>query len=205
MGPDGVEACSVDMARIVFTLVYINTVHVAGRAVVTGPAGAFVRPVDVLAVFIHSTRIVQFLALVYILAKSPVNQNETWITNAREGTLVVDTCSFVSASSIIHQTLIDIIALDRPVPRITRPTGAVIGARQVNAKGIGVALLSLQAFIHIHTGEAVSPVPCFTLAREGARQIRAGCVRAAAACHTLVQVMALGVIEDEAGATVAVV
>lgn len=42
MGPDGVEACGIDMARVVFTLVHINTVHVAGRAVVTDLAGALV-------------------------------------------------------------------------------------------------------------------------------------------------------------------
>lgn len=42
VGPDGVEACGIDMARVVFTLVHINTVHVDGRAVVTDPTGALI-------------------------------------------------------------------------------------------------------------------------------------------------------------------
>lgn len=160
MGPNGVEACGVDVARVVFALIHINAGHVAGRAVVTDPAGALVRPVDVLALFVHPAWIVLFLTLIYILTKSPVHQDEACLAQAREGTLVVDAYRFISATSVIHQTLVHITAKVHPVSRVTRLTGAVVGAREVKANGIGVALLSQQALILIHTREAVSPVPC---------------------------------------------
>lgn len=68
-----------------------------------------------------------------------------------------------------------------------------------------MTLLNYQALIHILTGEAISPEPRSTLAGEGAGRIRAGRVGAAAARHALVQVMALGVIKNEAASTVAVI
>lgn len=136
MRPNGVEARGVDMARVIFTLIHIDTVHVAGRAVVTGTAGALIGSINVYALFIQSTWIVQFVTLIYILANSPVNQDEAGQAQAREGTLIVNTCSLVSATSIIHQTFVHIIALGHAISRITHLTSAVISARKVNAKSI---------------------------------------------------------------------
>lgn len=90
------------MAKLVFALIYVNTVYVGGGAVITDFAAALVRPFGVPALFIDSTGILQFLTFVYILAESPVDQVEARQTQAREGTLIVDTRGLVSATSIIH-------------------------------------------------------------------------------------------------------
>lgn len=147
------------MAGADFTLIHVNAVHVAGRAVVPDLTGALVGAVNVPAHFIDATWIVESLALVYVLTNSPINQDEAGLAEAGEGALVVDTRGFISATSVIHLTLIYISALDHTISRITHEASAVKGARMVGAKGVGVALPGLQAFINICTGEAVSPVP----------------------------------------------
>lgn len=204
VGPDGVETRGVDVARVVFTLVHVDAVHVFGRAVVTNSAGALKWPIGVLALFVYSAGVVHFFALVYILTKSPIDQNETRVTQAREGTLVVEACSFVSATPVIDKTLVYITALDCPISRISRLAGAVVGAGEIDTKGLWVTLRDEGALIHVRAGKTISPISRRTLAGEGAGWICADRVGAAAACRAFVQVMALGVIKDEAAATVAV-
>lgn len=204
VGADGVETRGVDVARVVFTLVHVEAVHVFGRVVVTNAAGALERAVGVLALFVHATGIVRFNALVYILTKSLIDQSETWLAQAREGTLAVDTRGSVSAASIVDETLVDVAALRCPVSRISYLAGAFVGTREIDTKGIRVTLRHERALVHILAGETIAPVPCRALAGEGAGGICTDCVGAATSCHALIQVMALRVVKDKAKTAVTV-
>lgn len=204
VGPDGVETRGIDMARIVFTFVHIDAVNVSGRTVVANTAGALEGPVGVLALFVYSAGIFNFIALIYILTKSLIHQSETWLAQTREGTFAVDTRGFVSAASIVNKTLVYIAALGCPIARISYLARAVVGARKVDTKSVGVTLLHERALIHILAGETIALVACCTHTGEGARGICANCVGAATSFRAFIQVMALRGVKDKASAAVTV-
>lgn len=68
MRTDGVQARGIDMTGVILTLILINAVHRTGGTVVTPLTDTFVRPINVFALFIDATRILQDFALVYIFA-----------------------------------------------------------------------------------------------------------------------------------------
>lgn len=154
--------------------------------------------------FIEVAWLLHGLALVYILAYGAVDQVEPRRTQTGEGTFTVDTGGFIPAASVVHQTLVHVRALDRPIPGVAYLASAVERARKVGAEGIGVALLCQGALVQVFAGDAVAPVPCPALTGEGAREVGTGGEGATAPDGTLIQVHALGVVKDVARAAVAV-
>lgn len=204
VGPDGVETGGVDMARVVFTLVHVNAVHALGRAVVANTAGAAEGAVRVGALLVRPAGVVHFHALVYVLTQSLVEQREPRLAQAGEGTLAVHARGSVSAASVVNETLIYVAALRCSISRISNLAGALVGAGEVDAQGLGVALLGERALVHIPAGQTISLEPRCALTGEGAGRICADCVGAATSCRALVRVVALGVVKDKAKPTVAV-
>lgn len=191
------------MTRLGLTFVHVDAGHVVGGAIEADLTLALVPPLGVLAVLVRSAWALQLLTLVHILAKRPVHQGEPWLAQAGEGARAVGACGLVPAPTVVCKTLVDVAALEQPVAGIARTTGAGVGAGQVGAQGVGVALLGLRALVHVRAGEAVALEARRALTGEGAGRVPAAGVGAAGPRRALVHVLALRVVQDEAGATVA--